>query len=81
MSTCAIRYRFDGPGPASFLVEHGGVLRVCCRGVLSAPLAEETVRAMLADERRRWVTATGEVLLDVPGPMPIDDGEIAVESA
>ena len=91
MSTCAIRYRFDGPGPASFLVEHGGVARVCCRGVLSAPLTDGQVRAMLGDGHRRWVAATGEVLLDVDsgadrwlnaaGPVPIEDGVIAVESA
>lgn len=64
VSTCAIRYRFDGPGPASFLVDHGGVLRVYCRGALSAPLSDGQVKAMLSDQKRRWVAVSGELVLD-----------------
>ncbi len=89
MSTCAIRYRFDGPGPASFLVEHGGMLRVYCRGVLSAPLSDGTVRALLSDPTRRWVAASGELVIDVDdepwlgmaGALPMDSGEVVVETA
>jgi hypothetical protein len=89
VSTCAIRYRFDGPGPASFLVEHGGMLRVYCRGVLSAPLSEGQAKALLSDPKRHWVAASGEVVLEtendpwlgIAGAMPVDAGEVVVETA
>lgn len=89
MSTCAIRYRFDGPGPASFLVEDGGALRVYCRGTLSAPLTEGQVRVMLGDAKRRWVAATGAVVIEggvdgwpeIAGPLVLDVGDVVVETA
>jgi hypothetical protein len=89
VSTCPIRYRFDGPGPASFLVEHGGRLRVYSRGVLSDPLSDRQVQALLTNQTRRWVAASGELVLEtgddgwlgLMGPMPIDTGEAAAETA
>lgn len=89
MISCAIRYRFDGPGPASFLVEHGGTLRIYRGGVLSAPLSDVQVTAMLTDRGRGWVPVSGEVVLDdaddyrleTPGSEPVDDGEVVIESA
>jgi hypothetical protein len=85
---CVIRYRFDGPGPASFLVEHGGMLRVYCRGVLSAPLSEDHVTALLSDPKRHWVAASGQVVIELEGddwagmvgPLAVDAG-IAAETA
>ena len=89
MSTCAIRYRFDGPGPASFLVEHGGALRVYSRGVLSDSLTDGQVRTLLADRTRRWVAASGELVIEtgddlwlgIAGPLSIDSGDVVEETA
>jgi hypothetical protein len=69
VTTCAIRYRFDGPGPSSFIVQCGDERRVYCRGMLSGPISDEQVTGMLAGRRSRWVAASGELMLpsDVRG--------------
>lgn len=79
---CAIRYRFDGPGPAALVVDCGGALRVYCRGTLSAPLSGPTLAAMLAGPRSRWVASAGELaLLAVPAaarqPLPDPDADLS----
>jgi hypothetical protein len=64
------------------------MLRVYCRGALSAPLSDGHVSELLSDPKRRWVAASGEVVfesegddwLGIVGPMPMDAG-IAVETA
>ncbi len=89
MSICAIRYRFDGPGPASFLVEYAGILRVYCRGVLSAPLSDGQVKALLTDPKRHWVAASGELVIEtmddhrvgIAGALPVDAGDTDYETA
>jgi hypothetical protein len=63
VTTGAISYRFDGPGPASFIVRCGNELRVYCRGVLSGPISDTQVSAMLAGPHCRWVAASGELML------------------
>lgn len=67
VTRCAIRYRFDGPGPASFIVQCGDELRVYCRGVLSGPISDRQVTAMLAGPRCRWVVASGELIVPIDG--------------
>lgn len=67
MTSCAIRYRFDGPGPASFIVQCGDELRVYCRGMLSGPISDGQVVGMLAGPRSRWVEARGELVVPVDG--------------
>lgn len=65
------------------------MLRVYCRGALSAPLSEGQVRALLSDPARGWVPASGEVILEteddgwlgLPGVVPVDAGRVVVESA
>lgn len=64
MTACAIRYRLDGPGPATFLVDCDGVLRVYARGVLGGVMPAGRVLATVADRGCRWVPASGRVLLD-----------------
>jgi hypothetical protein len=64
MTACAIRYRLDGPGPATFLVDCDGELRVYARGVLGGVMPASRVLATLADRGCRWVPASGQVLLD-----------------
>ena len=67
MTACAIRYRLDGPGPATFLVDCDGELSVYARGVLGGVMPASRVLATLADRGCRWVPASGQVLLDADG--------------
>ncbi len=66
MTACAIRYRLDGPGPAAFLVECDGELRVYARGALGAVLPSDRLLALLADRGSRWLPASGSVDIDDP---------------
>ena len=73
MTACAIRYRLDGPGPAAFLVECDGELRVYARGALGAALPSERLLALLADRGSRWLPDSGSV--EIPDPLlPTPDG-------
>lgn len=67
MAACAIRYRLDGPGPAAFLVECDGRLRLYTRGVLGGVMPKSRLLAVLAERGCRWVPATGEVVLEAIG--------------
>ncbi len=66
MTACAIRYRLDGPGPAAFLVECDGELRVYARGALGAALPSDRLLALLADRDSRWLPDSGSVDIDDP---------------
>ncbi len=72
MSTCAIRYRLDGPGPAAFIVECDGRHYLYTRGSLGAALPDHSVMAMLGARGYRWVPATGDLILEQrrPGHKP-----------
>ncbi len=65
MAACAIRFRLDGPGPATFLVECDGDLRVYTRGVLGGVVPKSRVLASLAARGVRWIPAVGEIELDL----------------
>lgn len=65
MTACAIRYRLDGPGPATFLVECDSELRVYARGVLGGSVPRSKVLASLAARGVRWIPAAGEIELDL----------------
>jgi hypothetical protein len=65
MTACAIRYRLDGPGPATFLVECEGELRVYARGMLGGVVPRSRVLASLATHGVRWTPAVGEIQLDL----------------
>ena len=65
MTACAIRYRLDGPGPATFLVECDGEFRVYARGVLGGAMPRSKVLASLADRGVHWTPAAGEIELDL----------------
>jgi len=65
MTACAIRFRLDGPGPAAFLVECEGQLRVYTRGTLGGAMPMNRVAALLADRGCRWLPAGGELELDL----------------
>ena len=65
MTACAIRFRLDGPGPATFLVECDGELRVYTRGVLGGVVPQSRVLASLAARGVRWIPAVGEIELDL----------------
>lgn len=65
MTACAIRFRLDGPGPATFLVECDGELRVYARGVLGGAMPRSKVLASLADRGVHWTPAAGEIELDL----------------
>ena len=84
MTACAIRYRLDGPGPATYLVDCDGQLRVYARGVLGGVMPASRLLAVLADRGCRWVPATGEIALDLPvgdpTPRPGDRPETAMPS-
>jgi hypothetical protein len=64
VSTCAIRYRLDGPGPAAFIVECDGHNYLYTRGSLGAALPDQSLTAMLAASGYRWVPATGALILE-----------------
>ena len=72
MTACAIRYRLDGPGPATYLVDCDGQLRVYARGVLGGVMPASRLLAVLADRGCRWVPAYGPVDLDELGQAGID---------
>lgn len=65
MTACAIRFRLDGPGPATFLVECEGDLRVYTRGELGSVVPQSKVLASLAARGVRWIPAGGELELDL----------------
>jgi hypothetical protein len=68
MTACAIRYRLDGPGPAAFLVDCEGELRVYARGVLGGTMPRNRLLALLAERGCRWVPAAGSVELNLEPP-------------
>ena len=65
MTACAIRYRLDGPGPAAFLVDCDGELRVYARGVLGGIMPHSRLLALLAERGCRWVPASGAIELEL----------------
>jgi hypothetical protein len=69
MTACAIRYRLDGPGPAAFLVDCEGELRVYARGVLGGSMPRNRLLALLAERGCRWVPAGGSVEVNLE-PLP-----------
>ncbi len=80
MSTCAIRYRLNAPGPSAFIVECNGGMRMYTRGTLGARMPEGYATALTASRASRWVPASGELILDVElddEPMMAWEGVIA----
>jgi hypothetical protein len=65
MTACEIRFRLDGPGPAAFLVECKGELRVYTRGTLGGVMPKSRVAAYLSERGCRWIPAGGEIELDL----------------
>ena len=59
MTACAIRYRLDGPGPATYLVDCDGQLRVYARGVLGVVMPASRLLAVLDDRGFLWVPVSG----------------------
>ena len=70
MSTCAIRYRLDGPGPAAFIVECDGRYHLYTRGALGAALPVNSLTAMLGARGYRWVPASGDLIMEPRRPAP-----------
>jgi hypothetical protein len=64
VSTCAIRYRLDGPGPAAFIVECDGRYHLYTRGALGAALPDYSLTAMLGARGYRWVPASGDLIME-----------------
>ena len=65
MSTCAIRYRLNAPGPSAFIVECNGGMRMYTRGTLGGRLPEGYTMALVGSRSNHWVPATGELILDI----------------
>lgn len=65
MSTCAIRYRLNAPGPSAFIVECNGGMRMYTRGTLGARMPEGYALGLTASRASRWVPASGELILDI----------------
>ncbi len=61
MTACAIRYRLDSSGPATFLVDCDGQLRIFTRGSLGGVVPRSLLLALLADSGCRWVPGQGTV--------------------
>jgi hypothetical protein len=64
VSTCTIRYRFNGPGPAALVVECGGEPRLYSRGMLSAPMSEGHLAELLTSRTGSWVAAAGTLIIE-----------------
>lgn len=69
-TACAIRYRLDGSGPAAFLVDCDGEMRVYARGGLGGVMPRGRLLALLAERGCRWVPASGTIQLDPDGRGP-----------
>ncbi|MDP9472899.1 MAG: hypothetical protein M3Q71_19935 [Chloroflexota bacterium] len=73
MPACAIRYRLDGPGPATYLVECEGMYHLFTRGGLGAALPAHRLPLLLDSRAQHWVPATGDISLgdqaDIPGSL------------
>ena len=71
MPDCAIRYRLDGPGPATYLVECDGMYHLFTRGTLGAALPAYRLPLLVNSRAQHWVPATGDISLsdqdDIPG--------------
>jgi len=65
MTACAIRYRLDGSGPATFLVDCGGQLRIFTRGTLGGIVPRGQLLALLAESGCRWVSGHGTLEIDL----------------
>ena len=65
MSTCAIRYRLNAPGPSAFIVECNGGMRMYTRGTLGGRLPEGYTMALVGSRSNHWVPASGELILDI----------------
>ena len=65
MSTCAIRYRLNAPGPSAFIVECNGGMRMYTRGTLGGRLPEGYTMALVTSRSNHWVPASGELILDI----------------
>lgn len=74
-TACAIRYRLDRPGPAAFLVDCAGELRVYARGELGGALPRSLVQALLAERGSRWIPASGSLLLDFADERPVANAQ------
>jgi hypothetical protein len=70
VSTYAIRYRLDGPGPAAFIVECDGRYHLYTRGALGAALPDYSLTAMLGARGYRWVPASGDLIMEPRRPAP-----------
>ena len=65
MSTCAIRFRLNAPGPSTFIVELNGGMRMYTRGTLGGRLPEQYALSLTTSTGNNWVPASGELILDV----------------
>jgi hypothetical protein len=63
MPACAIRYRLDGSGPATYLVDCEGEYRIYARGALGGAVSQAQLLGLLASRGCRWVPASGELPL------------------
>ncbi len=73
MTTCAIRYRLDGPGPAAFLIECDGQLRIYTRGVVGGVMAASRLLSVLAERGCRWMPAQGSVDLELETAATVEE--------
>ncbi len=84
MSSCAIRYRLNAPGPSAFIVECNGGMRIYTRGTLGGRLPDGYTMALMGTRPNHWVPASGELILDIDlddDPKPGWDGVVANSSA
>ncbi|MDQ3541964.1 MAG: hypothetical protein M3440_14890 [Chloroflexota bacterium] len=65
MSTCAIKYRLNAPGPSAFIVECNGGMRMYTRGTLGERMPDGYAMALTGARGSRWVPASGELILDI----------------
>ena len=61
MTSCEIRYRLEGQGPAALLVDCGEGLKLYTSGVMEGKMPRARLLAILAERGCDWVPASGQI--------------------
>lgn len=69
MTSCEIRYRLEGSGPSTLLVNCDGEVRMHTSDRIANHAHRSRLLALLAESELRWIPASGSVDIE-PEPRP-----------